>query len=93
VTDSTGHSVFSASIAVTRTSTNEKIAATTDKDGLYSVANLSSGDYTLELTDTGFTSQRVQIKLGRGERKKRTKADLALSFHQACGCRYSLTRP
>jgi Carboxypeptidase regulatory-like domain/TonB dependent receptor len=70
VTDANGHSVFSASIAITRLSTNEKTVATTDDEGLYSIVNLSSGDYTLELTHKGFTRQMVQIKLAPGERKK-----------------------
>ena len=55
VTDANSHSVFSASIAITRLSTNEKTVATTDDEGLYSIVNLSPGDYTLQLTHKGFT--------------------------------------
>jgi Carboxypeptidase regulatory-like domain len=70
VAEANGHSVSGASIAITRSTTNEKIAATTDNKGLYSIVKLSSGDYTVELTHKGFTGQRLPIKLGLGERKK-----------------------
>jgi hypothetical protein len=50
VTDANDHSVTSASITITGPSADQKIRATTDNEGLYSVSNLSSGDYTLELT-------------------------------------------
>ena len=70
VTDANSQSVFNASIAVTRLSATERIVAATDDQGLYSIVNLSSGDYTLELTHPGFASQRIRIRLGCGERKK-----------------------
>jgi len=57
-------------IAITRSSANLKIVATTGKDGHYSIRNLSSGDYMLEVTHEGFVSQSLQITLGRGKRKK-----------------------
>ena len=70
VTDANSHSLLGASIAITRLSTNERIVATTDIQGIYSIEHLPSGDYTLELTHNGFTSLRAHIRLGAGERKK-----------------------
>ncbi len=70
VTDPNGDPVLSTSIAITRSSANLKIVATTGKDGHYSIRNLSSGDYMLEVTHEGFVSQSLQITLGRGKRKK-----------------------
>src|SRR5215469_16028574 len=70
VTDVNRHPVSSVSIATNWLSTNERIVATTDNQGLYSIANLSSGNYILELTHPGFASQRISITLGSGERKE-----------------------
>src|SRR5215472_11045222 len=70
VTDANSQSVLSASIVITQLWTNEKISATTDDKGFYSIVNLSSGDYTLELTHPGFASQRITIRLGNREHKE-----------------------
>jgi Carboxypeptidase regulatory-like domain len=70
VADTNDHSVASASITITGPSADQKITATSNEEGLYSVGNLSLGDYTLELTHKGFTSQKLHIKLDNGERKK-----------------------
>jgi hypothetical protein len=70
VTNINRDSVFNASIEITRVSQDQKIVATTTNDGRYSVGNLSPGEYTLEVAHDGFFTQRVQLRLGRAERKK-----------------------
>ena len=70
VADTNDHSVASASITVTGPSADQKNTASSKGGGLYSVGNLSPGDYTLELTHKGFTGQKLNIKLDNGERKK-----------------------
>jgi hypothetical protein len=70
VTDINGNPVSDASIAIREAFTNRKAGARTDDHGLYSIGRLKSGDYTLDITHKGFTSQRVQVSLSSGERKK-----------------------
>jgi hypothetical protein len=70
VTDTNGRAVSDASIAIANALANAGIAINTDERGRFSIRNLASGDYTVEVKHKGFTSQKRQTTLAVGERKK-----------------------
>lgn len=48
------------------------IGATTDQDGIFRLANLQPGDYTLQISYMGYSTQQVPVTLKAGERKRMT---------------------
>jgi carboxypeptidase family protein len=70
VIDANGRAVSDVSITIANVFTNEGIAINTDERGRFSTRSLTSGDYILEVKHQGFTSQKRQVTLAVGERKK-----------------------
>jgi len=60
VADTTGALVVGASVNVTNTATGVVYRAETDSSGNYHVTDLPPGTYTMEVSKTGFATQRVQ---------------------------------
>ena len=60
VTDSSGAIVIGANVTVTNSATGVVYRAVTDNLGAYHVTNLPPGNYTMEVTKTGFETQHVQ---------------------------------
>ncbi len=60
VTDSSGAIIIGANIAVTNTATGLVYRATTDNLGAYHVTDLPPGQFTMEVTKSGFATQHVQ---------------------------------
>ncbi|WP_313791168.1 carboxypeptidase-like regulatory domain-containing protein [Lacinutrix neustonica] len=53
-------------VAIKGTSKGE----TTDFDGLYSIANLEPGSYTLEFSFVGYETQNIPVQINAGEKKE-----------------------
>ncbi len=56
VVDPSGASVPAASVRITLTSTNDVRTAPTDETGKYTIASVTPGNYTVEITKEGFRS-------------------------------------
>ena len=68
VTDASGSSVANASISVRNTDTNTTYTATSNDRGVYTVANLTPGNYELTASYTGFANyKQTGIVLTVGE--------------------------
>ncbi len=70
VLDASGSAVHSASVVVTNESTNQVIKETTDQQGHFSVTGLVPGQYSLEVSATGFaadTRRGIQVTPDRTE--------------------------
>lgn len=67
VTDSTGSSVFGASVTLKSDGTDAILKTTTSEGGTYSFINLNPGSYTLTVSQQGFQSSRrskVDVQIG-----------------------------
>ncbi len=60
VTDSTGAVIAKATVTATNVATNVSATRTTSKDGLYSIAPLEPGTYTLTVEATGFKTLKQE---------------------------------
>jgi outer membrane receptor protein involved in Fe transport len=60
VADGTGAVVNGASVLVTNTATGVEYRATTDDQGIFHITQLPPGTYTLEVTKSGFATQKTQ---------------------------------
>ena len=60
VKDPNGAAVVGATVEATNNATGEKRTATTTDEGLYTLANLDAGAYTLSVTGTGFAPATVK---------------------------------
>ena len=60
VTDSTGAVIGNASITATNIATNVSATRTTTKDGLYTVAPLEPGTYTVTIAAPGFKTMKQE---------------------------------
>src|SRR3984957_11024202 len=58
VTDPSGAGIAGATVKMTQVDRDEAHSATTDATGRYSLVNLPSGDYRLEVTSAGFERYR-----------------------------------
>jgi hypothetical protein len=68
VVDSTGAVVPNATVKVHSTATNADTPATTDDSGYFRASRLAPGDYTVQVTATGFsdyTAQHVVVEVGK----------------------------
>jgi hypothetical protein len=69
VTDPTGAAVPKASVAITETDTNVRTATVTEADGLFLIAGVLPGSYTLRVEASGFeTVVRTNLNLSAGQR-------------------------
>ncbi|MBV9217239.1 MAG: TonB-dependent receptor [Acidobacteria bacterium] len=66
VKDQNGASVPGATVKVTNTSTNLEKVTTTNDDGFYTVLNLTPGNYDVEVTKTGFQTQKSKATVSVG---------------------------
>jgi hypothetical protein len=60
VADSSGALVVGASVSATNTGTGLVYRAETDNSGTYHITELPPGNYTMQVTKTGFATQRIQ---------------------------------
>jgi hypothetical protein len=60
VRDPNGAAVVGATVEATNDATGDKRTATTNDDGLYTLANLEAGTYTVAVTSTGFAPATVK---------------------------------
>jgi hypothetical protein len=68
VVDSTGAVIPNAAVDVHGTATNADIKLTTDGSGYFRAPRLAPGDYTVNVTDTGFgnySAQHVMVEVGK----------------------------
>jgi hypothetical protein len=76
VTDTSGGVVSDAEVSVIRPDTGIVLKTKTNDSGLYSVGNLNTGNYTVEVTHPGFSTTRSTVTLAVGQT---AQADLALT--------------
>ena len=60
VTDEQGAVIPGAELALTNTATGVMLSTQTNEAGLYRLQNLQVGEYTLEASSEGFTTQRLE---------------------------------
>ncbi len=76
VTDSSGSVVSDADVSIIRPDTGIVVKTKTNDSGLYSVGNLNTGNYTVEVTHAGFSTTRATVTLAVGQT---AQTDLALT--------------
>ncbi len=78
VTDASGASLPGTEVILTNLGTNEKRTGTTNTDGLYQFVNISPGQYSVEVSKSGF--KRVVQSPVSVETESTARADIALQL-------------
>jgi hypothetical protein len=76
VTDPQSHAMAGATVELTSASTGAVRRASTNEKGIYEIPGLQPGDYQLQITATGFASQKQPVRL---EVAQKLAIDLRLS--------------